>query len=484
MKKVLPWLVLVFPLFGALFTDQLIVRSLLIFLAIVTFWFAELIPLAVTGLLVPVYAVLLGVLPASSAFLPFGNQVLFLFIGSFFLAKAMQKHRWDTRMAYFILSQRFVSHDPGRLIFMIGLLCYILSMWISNTASCAIMTPMCLGIVTTVKDNFKSETDYSHFKTRLLLTCAFASSIGGMATPVGSPPNMLAIQFLQNMNIRIDFFDWMLFGLPISGMMLFALYYILKRFFPVGNMDLEAASDYFVNKFKGLGKISSSETQVFMVFIMAVTLWILPGLLKNVLAGTSAGTFFAENLPMGVVALFSAILLFIMSYKDEVTGAMKRNICWEDVAHIDWGTILLFGGGLCLGKILQSSGLARAFGDVIFSVSHDQFLIIGAISVFFGILMSELSSNTASTSIIVPIILSTFSTLPEGKLILLVVATAFGASYGFMLPVSTPPNAIVFGTGEVKLRDMIRSGIFFDLSGLVLIVTFVLFIFPLIGIIF
>ncbi len=468
-------LVIIIPLVLGLYFSSAISLGLAIFTTIVILWFSELIPLAATGLLVPVLATTYGQLSVEQAFAPFGNQILFLFVGSFILAKAMIKHRWDQRMAFFILSRPISGKSIGSLCLVISLLGFVLSMWISNTAACAIIVPISVGLIQTLREKFENKDDFKRFKVRLLLTCAFSSSIGGLATPIGSPPNLLAIEFLKGKGIIIDFLDWIMIGAPIALVMLLLLNLIFSIRLPVKNDRLEGMHYYFKKQLDQLGRVSRQEIQVAFAFSLAVILWILPSLLKNLLPGEKWVVDLYQAIPMGIVALIAALSLFIMFYKKE--GKWVSNISWKDAASIDWGTILLFGGGLCMGTILNTSGLAKLFGSLAFSWTdaHTPFYLITFVSVTFAIIMSEMSSNTASASIVIPILLAILTGFGPIELHHIIIATAFGASFGFMLPVSTPPNAIVFGTGHIKLRDMITNGIIFDLTGLVAITCYVFF---------
>ena len=454
--------------------------SLAIFLTVVVLWFTELLPLAVTGLLVPVLAVLYGALDVQQAFAPFGNQILFLFVGSFFLAKAMQKHGWDRRLVYMILSRRTFFRSLSSVCWTVSGVSFALSMWISNTAACAIVAPLAVGIVETLRDALPSSEDAERFSTRLLLTAAFGASIGGIATPVGSPPNLLAIQFLAQEGVHIEFLDWMVFGLPIALLMLIALQALMSLKFRLPDVHVEDVSNVFRQRLDAMGALSAAQLQVGLCFGLAIVLWLLPGLGKAVLADAAAASLLSRSLPMGVVALLCSVLLFCLSYRSG--EHRQRNLVWDDVRSIDWGTILLFGGGLCMGRVLMGSGLAEQMGRLAFANVGTSLLIAGSAAVAFSIVMSELSSNTASTSIVVPVLLASFGTAAPEVILPLVVAAAVGASYGFMLPVSTPPNAIVYGTGRVKLRDMIQTGLLFDLTGCALICFFLLWLFPALGV--
>ena len=443
-----------------------------LFFSVILLWLTECVPLPATALLIPVLTALYGIASPKEAFVPFGNQIIFLFIGAFLLAEAMEKHKWDKRMAYIALSRSFVS-TPSRLISVVALVCWCLSMWISNTATCAIMMPICVGIIHSLGSSLP-EKDQRSFATRLLLTCAFASSIGGMATPVGSPPNALAIEFLREMNIRIGFLKWMMFGLPVSILMLILLNCLLAYRYPITNVDLSSAREDFVKNLESLGRIKKEEIQVVACFSLAVFLWLLPGLLTILNPDSALAKELHNRMSMGGVALLAALPLFVLPAASE--QGVERNLTWEDAKNIDWGTVILFGGGLCLGTMLSSSGLAEALGEQLKNLHLLGEFTLGILVISAAILMSEFSSNTASASILIPIVLSLDDVFGGISMTSIIIAAAFGASFGFMLPVSTPPNAIVFGTGKIELREMIRSGSIFDLLGLLIIAVFMLLI--------
>lgn len=440
------------------------------FVSVVLLWFSEIIPLALTGLVIPLLAILLGITDVKGAFSPFGNQILFLFMGSFFLAKAMEKHGWDKRIAYLLLSSRFGAKSLKGILLQVSLLCWMLSMWISNTATCAIVVPIILGLIQTLGDDLSNEKEKQNLQTSFLLTSAFASSIGGMATPVGSPPNLMAMSFLKSKGIDLSFLQWMGYGLPVSLAMLFALYFILTWRYPLPKTDLKEVKDHFRRELQKLGKIRREELQVMVVFLLAVFLWVFPGLFKMVLPEeqTSLAQKVSDMFPMGLVGVLSASFLFLLP-----TEKGEPNLTWSEANEIDWGTIWLFGGGMAMGSILDKSGLASFVGANLFSGSLS-LPLLGILVIITGVLLSEFSSNTASTAIIVPLLLGTISIFGEESTKALIIAAAFGASFGFMLPVSTPPNAIVYGTGKLKLKEMMKTGSLFDVTGAVIIWIFMM----------
>lgn len=465
-KTILGLLVVLLPLFLAEAYGLENGRSIAVFVSIVTLWFTGLVPLAVTGLLVPVLLALFGIFPASTAFSQFGQQILFLFIGCFFLAEAMRKHGWDRRMSYWILSSRFGGKTPGSLITLIGAIAFVLSMWVSNTAAAAVLVPICIAIARSFEKQFSSAEQHRAFTTRALLTTAFSASIGGLATPVGTPPNLIALQLLEENGHEVGFVQWMAIGLPVALLMFLALNVIMHFRFRVEPIAMTEVRIQFARELDGLGPIRREEIQVASVFALAVLLWVLPGLLEMLFPAPVWIGVFADRFSMSVVGVSVPLLLFLIPTKTGVA-----NLEWQDARKIDWGTVLLFGGGLTLGHMLSATGLAETMGQMIFNPNWGVVLLVAG-AVILGVVMSEFASNTASAAIIVPVLISVLGEpgFESVSIVLVVMACAFGASYGFMLPVSTPPNAIVYGTGRVHVRDMISTGILFDLTGAALII--------------
>lgn len=448
--------------------------ALAVFATTLILWFTEIIPLPVAGLLVPVLIALYGVLPSGEAFRPFGSEIVFLFIGCFLLARAMQKHGWDKRMAYRVLSTSWGARSPDTLVISIGVICWVLSMWASNTAVCAMMTPVCLGLGSFFDTNPKPGLT-SAFTKRLLFTCAFASSIGGLATPIGTPPNLIFFEFMKGQDIEISFFRWMLVALPISIIMLLMMFGLLKWRFPSTPFEFQDVQSHFKQKLEALGPPKPEELQVAMVFALAVVFWVAPGLLELRWPDNEAIATLNDRVSMSVVGLLAGVSFFLLPRKSKP----ESNLVWSDAHQIDWGTILLFGSGLALGNMLNQSGLAQLAGETFFVPDLSVLLFILS-GVVFAVLMSEFASNTASASILLPIMLSAVvgASLDQGQIAAVMVATTMAASFGFMLPVSTPPNAIIFGTGRIKTHEMIRTGSLFDLFGALILLVGAVFFFP------
>lgn len=454
-------------------------RALALTISILILWFLELIPLALTGLSVPILAALYQVMPLSQGTQVFLNPILFLFLGSFLLSRAMQKHDWDKRMIYFLLSHNIFSQNLNRIILSLFFMSWILSFWISNTAACAILTPIALSLGTILKEQLKNKDDKNNLTYKVLLGTAFSASIGGIVTPIGSPPNLIAIHFLSEKNLSISFLQWTLYALPLSLLMLGGLIYLLHRQYPISNIEIQGLSKDFNSKLRDLGPLKITELQVAIVFITTVLFWLLPGLFNYLFEQNSFFNKMTAFITMEKVAMISAILLFLIPHKNKESN--KWNMCLEltDLRKISWSTLIIFAGGLALGKVLNLSGLSSMIGQIMYELtpSGSIFLFI-AIAILITIIVSELGSNTASASIVIPIVLANLNSLSQFSSqiqINIIFLIAIAASFGFILPVSTPPNAIIFATGKIPLIQMKRTGLLFDILGYLIILLAIFF---------
>jgi sodium-dependent dicarboxylate transporter 2/3/5 len=438
----------------------------------VVFWITEALPLAVTALIGPVLAVVLGVVPARAAFAPFADPIIFLFIGSFMLAEAMFVHGLDRRIAFGALSSRAVGGSPARILIVYGAVGAGLSMWISNTATTAMMFPIGLSIVAHLTKGREGERGSRDFAIAMMLMTAFGASVGGIGTPIGTPPNLIGIGMLSRIaGVEISFFRWMLLGVPIV-VLLFGFLVGYFYFQSLRGLTLDTnRADRIQEELRRLGPLSAAQRNVLAAFAVTVTLWLLPGVLSIAGAG---GTSFARGLsaavPESVAAMVGAILLFVLP----ISWRSRRfTLSWDEAVRIDWGIVLLFGGGLAMGELAFSTGLAESLGTGLASwlPAHTPF----ALTVLFtaiAIVMSEAASNTASANMIVPIAIAVSQAAGISPLQPALGAT-LGASMGFMMPISTPPNAIVYSSGYVPITAMMRHGIALDVAGFVIIVVLV-----------
>lgn len=423
-------------------------------------WVSNLIPVAATAILVPCLAINFGILSPAVAFLPFGSGILALFVGVFLLVRAFQKFGLDRRVARIILRSEFATASPARLVFVAALSAWLLGMWMSNTATCAVLLPICLGMLDWSKAHL-TKAQLERFSARLLLTCAYTPSIGGMATPVGSVPNALAIEHLAKQGFEISFFGWFWAALPVSLTLLVASVAVLHLLFPLSGCRFR---DSFAEG-QPLNEHAREQRLLVTVFCIVILLWLAPELAAAVWpAKWLAVETLSNRLPLAVPALLGAISLFVIRVNKAPLLEAK------DILRIDWSTILLFGGGLCLGEVLNGSGAAAAFAKVMIEQSREHIEWLPLMIATASTLLSEVSSNTTTASIMVPILTNLFQWMPAERSLILILSSVFAAGLGFMLPISTPPNAMVFGTGRIKLIHMIAAGVILDLIGIATIV--------------
>jgi sodium-dependent dicarboxylate transporter 2/3/5 len=460
--------------------EQHRLAAVLIF--VITYWVTEAIPIPITAVLGLALTIVIGATPAPEGddtpadlvFGAFSSSTIFLFIGAFIIAEAMMVHGLDRRFAYRVLSIRGVGSSTYRVVIAFGAIGALLSAFISNTAAAAMLLPIGLGIMGTlagkVADRAEGDVDPARLRlgTALMLMIAYGASVGGLLTPIGSPPNLIGREFIEKeTGTTISFFDWVIVALPIVLLMFLLLCVILLALNRPEVRRMEGVEETIGEERAKLGPLSRAEKNTLVAFATAVTLWIAPGIVALIAGDDSkAYTDVLEHLDEGVVAIVAASLLFVLPID---WAKRKFTLTWNQAAKIDWGTILLFGSGIALGTLLSETGLAKVVGDSLAdALGVSNLLSITLIAVVIAILISETTSNTASVAVVVPIVIPIAASAGVDPLIPALAAT-FAASYGFMLPVSTPPNAIVYGSGMIPITKMIRSGVVFDVAGAILI---------------
>jgi solute carrier family 13 (sodium-dependent dicarboxylate transporter), member 2/3/5 len=450
----------------------------------IVYWLSEAIPIPITAVLALALCVIFNVpgvgpnaedAPGDIVFAGFADPVIFLFIGAFVLAQAMITHGLDRRFAFLVLSLPGVGRSTYGVIIAFGVIAASISAFISNTTTAAMLLPIGLGMMGAlggmVSDQSDTDRDVSRlrFGTALMLMISYAAGVGGLLTPIGTPPNLIGIAFIEKeTDVRITFFSWVVTAFPICLLMFIALCTILILLNRPEVRRISGAEEYIAEERSKLGPFSTGERNTLIAFAVAVTLWILPGLSAVIFGDESlVYSVLYSRLDEGTVAIIGAALLFILP----INWSERRfTMNWNDAAKIDWGTILLFGSGIALGILLADTGLAETLGTSIAdALGFSSLLAVSAVSAIIAILISETTSNTASATIVVPIVIPIASAAGLDPLIP-ALAAVFGASFGFMMPVSTPQNAVVYGSGMIPITKMVRSGIVFDIIGLILIV--------------
>ncbi len=453
---------------------------------VVAWWVTEAIPIPATALLGASLCVVSGVADARTVFAPFADPIIFLFMGSFLLARAMSVHGLDKRFAYSILSWRLIGDRSRRIYFVYGVVCVLLSMWISNTATTAMMFPIGVGILSAMADMLGRQTgarvcvERLRFSTGMMLMAAFASSTGGIGTPVGTPPNLIGLAMIEKFaRLKIPFFRWMMFAIPLVAIMYLLLFFIMYFLHKPEVGRIKGSREFVKCDLRNLGPWTRGQKNALAAFLVAVVLWTLPGFLTVLTGAESPLTKgYSARVPEAVAAVFAALLLFLLpvSWKKR-----EFTLSWKQAVHIDWGTLLLFGGGLSLGELMFRTGLAETLGKALLDLCGASSLWgVTLAGIYLAIFVSETTSNTAAATMVVPILIS-LSLAAGLNPIPPAIGATIGASYGFMLPVSTPPNAIVYSSGLVPIIRMIRAGLLLDLAGGLVIWIALRLLLPLVG---
>jgi sodium-dependent dicarboxylate transporter 2/3/5 len=427
-----------------------------------TLWVTEAIPIPITSLLPIILFPLLDVMPVSVATSQYANHIVFLFLGGFWIAAAIERCKLHRRIALHVLL--LVGSSADRVILGFMAATAFLSMWLSNTATTMMMLPIAMAVLS--KIGTKSNTE---FHRSLMLGIAYAASIGGVATLIGTPPNaVLAGIAEKTIGIAIPFWKWFLFGLPLSLIMLGICWFFLTRVYSkLNNQDIGHAGETIACELTELGSITRAEQRVLMVFSSVAFLWIFKGILPF---------SWADRLSDSMIAIAGAFALFVIP-----CSADKKSMLldWQTAKNIPWDILILFGGGFALAQGFQQSGLMEWIGLQLEFVHAMHWIVLVITVTVITIFMTEMTSNTATATILLPIVAGIALAAGHNALIPMV-STALAASFAFMLPVATPPNAIVFSSRQITIAEMIHAGIWMNLTGIVLIVIFVSVIFPVI----
>jgi sodium-dependent dicarboxylate transporter 2/3/5 len=442
--------------------------------AVVVLWITEALPMAMTAFLGVAAAVLFGVAPAADAFAPFADPIMFLFVGSFMLARAIFFHGLDRRFALALLSLPGVGARPARVLGAFALATCSLSMWISNTATVAMMLPIGLSLLHVLE----SERPAPAYASALLFSTSLAASFGGLATPVGTAPNLIGIGFVRReTGVDVPFFNWMTIGMPAS-LVLLAL---MVAWFGARSARLrttDALAERLQAQRREQGPWTRGQLNTALAFGMTVALWVLPGV---VALGWGADHPLYRTLqravPESVAALLGATLLFVLPID---VRQLRFTLPWEEAVQIDWWIVFLYGGGIALGTLAFQTGLAEALGRGLTGLLgvRTPFGLL-CFSTALSAILSETTSNTASANMVVPVVIA-LARAAEVDAVLPAIGATMGASLGFMLPVSTPCNALVYASGRIPLPTMIRHGLLLDLAGVVVVVALVALIGPLV----
>ena len=425
----------------------------------VSWWITEAIPIPVTAMLPLVVFPMSGVSKMSEAAQPYGDPVIFLFMGGFILALGLEKYKLHLRIALNLIRLTGTSGNGIILGFMLATA--LISMWISNTATAIMMLPIASSVTHLLAKELGKENDprFQKFATGLMLGIAYAASIGGMGTIIGTPPNVVMVGYMKRMyNLDVAFTDWMMVGVPIMILVLASCYFIITSLlYRNGLASIEGSRTLIQNKLQELGPLSKEEKSVLVIFSITCFFWIfrqnINGLLsKNIL--DDAG-----------IAMAGGVLMFLIPVNIK---KMDFLLTWEDMRNMQWGILLLFGGGLSLAEGMEQSGLVQKVGEYFSGQSQISGMALIFFLTFISMALTELMSNVALVTIFVPVVFG----IAEGfhiNPIWLAMPVTFAASCAFMMPISTPPNAILFASGYIRMKEMIKTGFLLNLFSLVII---------------
>jgi sodium-dependent dicarboxylate transporter 2/3/5 len=432
---------------------------------IAVWWITEAIPIAVTALLPLVLFPLSGGMDLPTTSASFGHKYIFLYMGGFMIAIAIEKWNLHKRIALNIIN--LIGSDVRKIILGFMIATAFLSMWISNTATSVMMLPIGVAIIKQLQDNPNTvKNENKIFGKALMLAIAYSASIGGMATLIGTPPNLvLAGVVLDTYGYEITFVQWLLFGLPISILLLFICWSYLTRYaFKFEQKEFPGGKSEIKRLLQQLGKISYEEKMVALVFGLTAFCWITRSYFLQK---------FLPGLDDTIIAVFFSIILFLIPSKNK----KNRLLNWNEAVKMPWGIILLFGGGMALAKGFETSGLAVWIGSQMSSLSGLHLLLLLLILIASVNFLTEITSNLATTAMLLPVLAPMALNINVHPFVLMVGA-AVAASCAFMLPVATPPNAVVFGSGYLRIPDMVNKGIFMNLISIIILTFFVYLVLP------
>lgn len=481
-------------------TDARIVGAVGSLMAV--WWMTEAMPLPVTSLMpIVLFPVLTEITPAEAT-APYANPIVFLFLGGFLIAIAMQK--WNLHRRIALLTLRAVGTQPRQIILGMMIATAFLSMWVSNTATTLMMLPIGLSVLTLVVENSQKHGDAENvdtdaittdltatqtlsevidnpeirkFGVALVLSIAWAATIGGLGTLLGSPPNAIVAGYIsEELGQTVGFAQWMMLGVPIVVVFILIAWLLMTRvIFRFNLKEIPGGKQLIQREIDSLGRMSQGEWVVLGVFVTAAFFWIVPGILAGIPAiGDSESWAFLGRFNDTVIAIAAGVLLFL------IPGDKRGNMTlrWKDAeSGLPWGVLLLFGGGLSLAAAVAATGLDVWFGDQVGGLGALPLILLLAVVVFIVLMLTEITSNTATAAAFIPILGGVAIGLGIDPITLLIPA-ALAATCAFMLPVGTPPNAIVFASGHVKITEMVKGGVILNVVGVILITLFTVLLGP------
>lgn len=436
--------------------SDLQVKMVASMLWMLAWWVTNAIPIGATALLPILLFPLMGIMDLRSTTVNYGNPVIYLFLGGFVLGLGIEK--WDLHRRIALNIMRMSGESPNRVVLGSMLATAVLSMWISNTATTIMMLPIGMSIVALLGEKMSNEKAVRNFGITLMLGIAYAANIGGMATLIGTPPNLVLASILSEQGImEIAFSDWLMFALPLVVVLFLLVYLVNTRIvFPIKEGRIKGAGDLIFNELKSMGKMSTPEKRVAMIMLITAMMWIfrqqialIPGL---------------ENLSDPAIAIAAAIAMFALP-----SGEKKKPLLnWKDTQRLPWGILLLFGGGISLAKGMEATDIVGLVGNWISNGDFQSPLLVILIVAAFAVFLTEVMSNVALVSVFIPVsfVIARNLGMSESEL---AIPLTLAASCAFMFPIATPPNAIVFGSGYIQMQHMARTGLVLNIFCVIII---------------
>jgi len=441
-------------------------KTLAIAALMISWWVLEALPMPVVALVPIVLFPLFSVRSLDQTVLPYADKVIFLFMGGFMIGLAIEKWNLHRRIALTIV--RLTGTSGNRIMLGFIIATGLISMWLSNTATTMMMYPIALSVIHVLKDKNISEKSFRNFSLTLMLVIAYASNLAGISTIIGTPPNVAYVGYIEKTyGVQIDFIDWLLLCTPLAIALLAALYFIMVKWLHPNRISANDETRQLINdELQKLGPVSTNEKRVLAIFLMTALLWITKDIINN------SQTVF--KLDDTMIAVIGALGLFICPAKSE---SSRQILEWGDTKNMAWGILLLFGGGLTLAAALEQAGLIQQLGEWLSQFSHNQLLLVVAVTVI-SIFVSEVMSNIAQVIVFAPVVSALADNIGMNPLLLGIPMT-IAASCASMMPMGTPPNAIVFASGHIPLKKMVRTGFVMNIAAIILTVLFCYFLLPL-----
>lgn len=445
-------------------------RVLAVAALMITWWVAEAIPMPAVALMPLVLFPLMKIAPVKEVASSYGDSVLFLFMGGFMLGLAIEKWSLHKRIALSIV--KITGTSGNRIVLGFILATGFISMWLSNTATTMMMYPIAASVIHVVTENHKGSGNVKNFAIAIMLAIAYSSNFGGIATIIGTPPNVAFAGYIQTKyHYTIQFIDWFLLCAPLAILLLLSLHLVMTRVLYPNRIESDAATQAHIrNELKAMGRLEGAEFRVLLIFVGTALLWIT----KDVINKSQT----LVKLDDTMIAMAGALSLFICPSGDKDPARSRKILEWSDTSRMAWGILMLFGGGIALASAMEKAGLIEQLGNWVASFSGGGGLILILMVTLVSLFISEVMSNIAQVIVFAPVIAGIADALGINPLLLGIPMT-LGASCASMMPMGTPPNAIVFASGHIKLSQMVKTGLVMNLIALILITLFSWFLIPL-----